>query len=75
MNIDHLVIVDTDSGTYFPVSAACLLDLRQLTDSQLDDFSDGCDSDRNELAQAHGTSLTNVLALIKTHPDIDTIHG
>lgn len=61
MNIDHLSIADVDTGTFFPASSAYLLDLRKLSDQELDDFNDGTDSDRNALTERYGVSLQQIL--------------
>jgi len=57
MNIDHLYVVDTDSGTFFRSSSAYLMDFRKLDDQELVDFVHGTDSDRSELGERYGTSI------------------
>ena len=65
MNIDHLTVVDTTSGTYFPASSAYLLDLRKLSDQELEDFNEGTDSDRSKLGERHGASIQHIIDTIE----------
>jgi hypothetical protein len=57
MHIDHFVTLDLQSGTYFPTKNTYLLDLRRLGDQELEDFTEGTDSDRREIAERHGIDL------------------
>jgi len=57
MHVDNFVALDLQSGTYFPAKNTYLLDLRLLSEQELDTFSEGTDSDRREIAERHGIDL------------------
>ena len=57
MTIEHFFTLDLQSGTYFPAKYTYLLDTRRLSAQELDDFCEGSDSDRREIAERHGIDL------------------
>ena len=54
MSLDYHVILDPDSGTFFGASDAMLIDIRQLSQEELDTFNDGTDGDRAEIGRKYG---------------------
>ena len=57
MNIDHLNIVCTDSGTIIPASAAIIVDFRDLDDEQQEIFNNGSDNEIVDLALELGKPI------------------
>lgn len=56
-NLDPFVIVDPDSGTYFPADTAILLDTTLLSDEEAELLCEGSDGDRGDLAAKVGIYL------------------
>ncbi len=57
MTIEHFITLDLQSGPYFPAQYTYLLDTRRLSAQELDDFCEGSDSDRREIAERYGIDL------------------
>ena len=61
MSFLNLTVVSND-GSYFPATSAYLVDTATFSDEDLEDFNDGSDSDRAEIAAANGIPLSEALS-------------
>lgn len=59
--LDHFIIIDPISGTFFSADNAVILDTRKLSAEQLDELNEGSDSERRKLACEVGTSLDELI--------------
>jgi hypothetical protein len=57
MALENFLTVDLQSGTFFTAKYTYLLDTRRLSEQELDDFCEGTDSDRREIAERYGIDL------------------
>lgn len=60
-NSDYYYVLDLDSGTYFSVSRAVLINSADLSEDELDVLENGSDMDRSELGDEVGTYLPQAL--------------
>lgn len=61
MSFLNLTVV-SDDGSYFPATSAYLVDTATFSEEDLEDFNDGSDSDRAEIAAANGIPLSEALS-------------
>ena len=64
MSLDHFIIIDPDSGTYFGANTAMILDTRKLSEGELETLNEGSDGERGDLASEHGSYF---VILIQPH--------
>lgn len=60
MDLSNFVVLSTD-GSYFGANTAFLVDTRKLSEAEIELLNDGSDTDRYELAIAHGHDLELIL--------------
>jgi hypothetical protein len=58
--LDHFVIVDCASGTFFGADNAFLLDTRKLSEDELDILNNGTDDQRGSLAEQLGIDMEEI---------------
>lgn len=62
-NLDHYVVMDLGSGTYFGASNTVLIDTRALREDQNEALTSGCDSDISEVGLEAGTYIDELINL------------
>ena len=56
-----MVLVDLDNGTFMHIEQVALVDLKDLTRGELDDFNNGYDGSIIDIAEDKGTSVMSIL--------------
>lgn len=56
-SLSSFFVLDLESGTFFSADRACLINVDQLSDDQLEAFCEGTDTDRVIMADQLGRSF------------------